>query len=131
MGAPADRGDDGVRGIGNTATFDGASGPAGAGGTPLRLYHGIRDDIGAFDLSYPNRKTRTLATAEWMGVRSSASVRKPTRSRRVHRANCPLGLSGLSVQRIFQLPHSIFHRWANILLQHQSLDVFLEPVKQR
>ncbi|MFZ7320459.1 LPD5 domain-containing protein [Comamonas jiangduensis] len=54
--ATVDRGNDGVRHIGGAATFDGASGPTGAGGTPLRLYHGTRDDITAFNLNHPNRK---------------------------------------------------------------------------
>lgn len=54
--ATVDRGNDGVRHIGEVATFNGASGPTGAGGTPLRLYHGTRDDITAFNLNHPNRK---------------------------------------------------------------------------
>jgi len=46
----ADRRDDGIPVLGGAATFNGASGPTGAGGAPLRLYHGTRDDITAFDL---------------------------------------------------------------------------------
>lgn len=37
-------------------TFSGASGPTGADGAPVRLYHGTKDDIAAFDLSHPRRK---------------------------------------------------------------------------
>jgi len=37
-------------------TFSGASGPTGADGAPVRLYHGTKDDITAFDLSHPGRK---------------------------------------------------------------------------
>ncbi len=56
LGAAADRGDAVVRLAGGAATFNGASGPTGEGGAPLRLYHGTRDDIRAFDLNHPNRK---------------------------------------------------------------------------
>lgn len=54
--ANADRGNAGVLVVGNAATFNGTSGPTGEGGTPLRLYHGTRDDIASFDVKHPNRK---------------------------------------------------------------------------
>lgn len=54
--AAADRGPTEIRLAGGAAAFNGASGPTGAGGTPLRLYHGTRDDITAFDLKHINRK---------------------------------------------------------------------------
>ncbi len=38
------------------AYFSGASGPTGADGAPLRLYHGTRDDITVFDINHPRRK---------------------------------------------------------------------------
>lgn len=36
--------------------FSGASGPTGADGAPVRLYHGTKDEITAFDLSHSRRK---------------------------------------------------------------------------
>ena len=43
-------------------TFSGASGPTGADGAPVRLYHGTKDDIAAFDLAHPRRKDKG-----WLG----------------------------------------------------------------
>lgn len=45
VGATADRRDVQIHLAGGAATFNGASGPTGEGGTPLRLYHGTREDI--------------------------------------------------------------------------------------
>jgi hypothetical protein len=43
-------------------TFPGTSGPVGADGAPLVVYHGTKDDLTTFDLNHVNRKDKG-----WLG----------------------------------------------------------------